>query len=285
MSIDLQDLFDDEGLGAPPLNLDTDYVIRRGRRVRVRRRAAVGTTAFVGAGVVAVGTVALVGSSPFAGHAQQPAEVAAASGGGIQTSATPLDTSTPLPVSTSTASPSADSAATTPPVGYSPSGAPRPTGTGAGVPQGTPPADLAAVTLADPAPGFPVRRWADDVTPETSGPGKPDRWVATFGLAVRPELTSTPTPGTTSGWPNGPEVTIFVGAYSTPIHLSGLGSRAVAGAPTVAGVTGHLAQYTEKGATFSVLYFTTGKFTTEIIGDHVTTAQLVALGDALTGLQ
>jgi hypothetical protein len=285
MSIDLQDLFNEEGLSAPPLNLDTDYVIRRGRRVRVRRRAAVGTTAFVGAGVVAVGTVALVGSSPFAGHAQPLTGVAAASGGGIQTSLTPPDASTPPAVSSSTASPSADSAATPPPVGYAPSGAPTPTGTGVGAPQGAPPADLAAVSLPNPAPGFPLRRWADDVSPETSGPGKPDRWVATFGLAVQPEPTSTRTPGMPSGVPNGPEVTIFVGAYSTPVHLSGLGSRALAGAPTVAGVTGHLAEYTEKGTTFSVLYFTTGKFTTEIIGNNVTTEQLIALGDALTGLQ
>ena len=58
MSIDLQDLFNEEGLGAPPAKLDTDYVIRRGRRVRVPRavgsssptggdspRAAVGETA------------------------------------------------------------------------------------------------------------------------------------------------------------------------------------------------------------------------------------------------
>ena len=111
MSIDLQDLFNEEGLGAPPAKLDTDYVIRRGRRVRARRRAAVGTTAFVGAGVVAVGTVALVGSSPFAGHAQQPTGVTAASGGGIQTSATTLDTSTPPP---------------TPPRLLPPSGTPRP---------------------------------------------------------------------------------------------------------------------------------------------------------------
>jgi len=50
-------------------------------------------------------------------------------------------------------------------------------------------------------------------------------------------------------------------------------------------VVGHLAEYTEKGTTFSVPYFSTGEFTVEISGDGVTTAQLVALGDAVTGRQ
>ena len=80
-----------------------------------------------------------------------------------------------------------------------------------------------------------------------------------------------------------PEVTMFVGAYSKPVHLSG--SQPLPGTPEVARVVGHLAEYTEKGTTFRCLYFTTGKFTVEIIGSNVTTEQLVTLGDALTGLQ
>ena len=256
MSIDLQDLFDEEGLGAPSARLDTDYVIRRGRRVRARRRAAVGTTAFVGVGVVAVGSVALVGNTSFGGHAQPGV---GAAGSGLTVSASAAVTSSLPPAVT-------------------PSGMPFPSGASAA--QETPPADLAAVALVNPAPGFPVRRWNDDVSQES-----PTRWVAQFGLAVRPELTTTSSPGQTSGTPNGPEVTIFVGAYATPVHLSGLKPRPVAGSPAVAGVTGHLAEYAEKGTTFSVLYFSTGKFTVEIIGSSVTTAQLVALGDALTGLQ
>ena len=257
MSIDLQDLFNEEGLGAPAAKLDTDYVIRRGRRVRARRRAALGTTAFVGVGVVAVGSVALVGNTSFGGPAQPG--VGTAAGVGLTASASGAVTS------------SAPQAGT-------PSGTPIPSG--ASVAQATPPADLAAVALANPAPGFPVRRWKDLVSQES-----PTRWVADFGLAVRPELATTSSPGQTSGTPNGPEVTIFVGAYSTPVHLGGLKPRPVAGSPAVAGVTGHLAEYAEKGTTFSVLYFSTGKFTVEIIGSGVTTAQLVALGDALTGLQ
>jgi hypothetical protein len=276
MSIDLQDLFNEEGLAAPPANVDTDYVIRRGRRVRARRRAALGTTAFVGVGVVAVGSVALVGNTSFGGQAQ--AGVGAAAGSGLTASASGAVTSSPPPAVTPSGSPVPDLSATPPALAVTPSGTPFPSGTS--VARATPPADLAAVALANPAPGFPVRRWKDEVGQES-----PTRWVADFGLAVRPELTTTSSPGQTSGTPNGPEVTIFVGAYSTPVHLSGLKPRPVAGSPAVAGVTGHLAEYAEKGTTFSVLFFSTGKFTVEIIGSGVTTAQLVALGDALTGLQ
>jgi hypothetical protein len=276
MSIDLQDLFNEEGLAAPPAKLDTDYVIRRGRRLRARRRAAVGTTAFVGVGVVAVGSAALVGNTPLGGHA--PSGVGAAAGPGLTASASVTVTTSPPPAVTPSGSPVPDLSAPPPALAVTPSGTPFPSGTS--VAQPTPPADLAAVALANPAPGFPVRRWKDDVSGDYA-----NGWVAEFGLAVRPELTTTPAPGQVSGQPNGPEATIFVGAYSTPVHLSGLKPRPVAGSPAVAGVTGHLAEYTEKGATFSVLYFSTGKFTVEIIGRGVTTAQLVALGDALTGLQ
>jgi hypothetical protein len=187
--------------------------------------------------------------------------------------------SSPPPVVTPSGSPVPDLSATPPALAVTPSGTPFPSGTS--VAQATPPADLAAVALANPAPGFPVRRWKDNVSQETAGAGT--RWVALFGLAVRPAITSTSLTGAVSGTPNGPEVTMFVGAYSTPVHL--LGTRPVAGSPTVAGVTGHLAEYTEKDTAFSALYFSTGKFTVEIIGSGVTTAQLVALGDALTGLQ
>ena len=259
MSHDLQDLFNDAGRAAPPATLDTDYVIRRGRRVRARRRVAVGTTALVsvglvGVGVAAVGSTALVGS-PGTVTPGQSGLATAADPGVIVASATAPVVS---PVPTTSLTP-------------------------ADMP--TPPAALAAVKLADPAPGFPVRRWKDGIGPEQTGPGTPIHWVADFGLAVKPEIMTTSSSGGVSGGPNGPEVTMFVGTYTTPLHLSGLSAHPISGSPTVAGVTGHLAQYTEKGTTFTVLYFSTGQFTVEIIGSHVTPDQLVALGDALTGLQ
>jgi hypothetical protein len=243
MSIDFKELFNEEGRHAPPSTLDTDYIVRRGRRVRARRRASVGASALLGVGVVALASVALASTVPSVGG-----------------------TSAAGPASSASSSPAAK-----------PTGGPTP--------WGAPPADLAAVSLPDPAPDFPVRRFPDSVQPESSGPGNQSRWVSVFGLAASPERTSTPSPGVVVSHATGPKVTIFVGAYSKPVHLSGLKSRSLAGSPEVAGVVGHLAEYTEKGTTFRCLYFTTGKFTVEIIGADVTTAQFVALGNALTGLQ
>ncbi len=243
MSIDFKELFNEEGRHAPPSTLDTDYIVRRGRRVRARRRASVGASALLGVGVVALASVALASTVPSVGG-----------------------TSAAGPASSASSSPAAG-----------PTGGPTP--------WGAPPADLAAVSLPDPAPGFPVRRFPDSVQPESSGPGNQSRWVSVFRLAASPERTSTPSPGVVVSHATGPEVTMFVGAYSKPVHLSGLKSRSLAGSPEVAGVVGHLAEYTEKGTTFRCLYFTTGKFTVEIIGAGVTTAQFVALGSALTGLQ
>lgn len=244
MSIDLQELFNDEGRHAPPETLDTNQIVLRGRRVRVRRRMSGGAAALVGAGVLAVASVAIVSAIPSPGGA--PAA-------GTSVSAVPS------------------------------SSAPKPTG--GPTPTPAAPADLAAVSLPDPAPGFPLRRFPDSLEPESSGPGTQSRWVTTFGLAVSPDVTSTPSPGNVVGHATGPEVTIFVGAYSNAVHLSGLKSHALPGSPNVAGVQGHLAEYTEKGITFQCLYFTTGRFTVEIIGANITTTQFVALGDALTGLQ
>jgi len=252
MSIDFKELFNEEGRHAPPSTLDTDYIVRRGRRVRARRRASVGASALLGVGVVALASVALAGTVPSVGG-------------------------------TSAAGPASSSSAAGPALTASSSPAANPTG--GPTPWGAPPADLAAVSLPDPAPDFPVRLFPDSVQPESSGAGNQSRWVSIFRLAASPERTSTPSPGVVVSHATGPEVTMFVGAYSKPVHLSGLKSQSLAGSPEVAGVVGHLAEYTEKGTTFRCLYFTTGKFTVEIIGADVTTAQFVALGNALTGLQ
>ena len=252
MSIDFKELFHEEGRHAPPSTLDTDYIVRRGRRVRARRRASVGASALLGVGAVALASVALASTVPSVGG-------------------------------TSAAGPASSSSAAGPALSASSSPAAEPTG--GPTPWGAPPADLAAVSLPDPAPDFPVRLFPDSVQPESSGAGNQSRWVSIFRLAASPERTSTPSPGVVVSHATGPEVTMFVGAYSKPVHLSGLKSQSLAGSPEVAGVVGHLAEYTEKGTTFRCLYFTTGKFTVEIIGADVTTAQFVALGNALTGLQ
>ena len=252
MSIDFKELFNEEGRHAPPSTLDTDYIVRRGRRVRARRRASVGASALLGVGAVALASVALASTVPSVGgtSAAGPASSSSAAGPALTASSSPTAKPTDGPT-----------------------------------PWGAPPTDLAAVSLPDPAPDFPVRLFPDSVQPESSGAGNQSRWVSIFRLAASPERTSTPSPGVVVSHATGPEVTMFVGAYSNPVHLSGLKSQSLAGSPEVAGVVGHLAEYTEKGTTFRCLYFTTGKFTVEIIGADVTTAQFVALGNALTGLQ
>ena len=63
MSTDLHDLFADAYRDAPPSTVDTDLVVRRGRRVRVRRQAVTGTGALLGVGVVVAGSAAFVGTT------------------------------------------------------------------------------------------------------------------------------------------------------------------------------------------------------------------------------
>lgn len=104
MSIDLQDLFNEEGLEAPPARFDTDYVIRRGRRVRMRRRAVASASAVVG--VIAVGSVALAANASFVNPVL--AGGVAAPGSGLNESPWLAGTSSPQPGGTPSASTSAD---------------------------------------------------------------------------------------------------------------------------------------------------------------------------------
>jgi hypothetical protein len=145
----------------------------------------------------------------------------------------------------------------------------------------TKPAGIDAVGLPDPAPGFPIRRWKDDVAP-TSGIGTVDRtyYTATFGLAKYPYATLPGSPG--SQVPTGPEVTIFVGDFPlSPAAVAASDANA-----RVAGATGYLVSGMDKSTPTHDLYFSTGTWTVEIHGfDGVTTAELVALGNALTGIR
>ena len=66
MSLDLADLFDAEGLDAPPPALDRFEVMRRGRTLRRRRQALTGGAALVAGVLVVAGSLAIVGSRPHA---------------------------------------------------------------------------------------------------------------------------------------------------------------------------------------------------------------------------
>ena len=161
--------------------------------------------------------------------------------------------------------------ASAPPTTTSPSGTPKSAE--------PPPAALLEVSLPDPAPGFPLRRWTDDVGLETVGSGERPHWTALFGLGVQPDNAD--------GTPGGPQVTLRVGDFPMPANHGGtIEGHDVVASPEVAGVQGHVTLYSEKGTAIRELYFSTGTHTVEVIGfGGVSTDQLVALGDALQGLR
>jgi hypothetical protein len=163
-------------------------------------------------------------------------------------------------------------------------------------PTGPVPAGLAAVALPDPAPAFSVRRLPDGVRPTSvaSLSGTTAQWVATFVLA-------TPDAGSGAG--------VYVGTYASPLSddqntvatpgfvttgyvidgkpaaLYGADSNEPATEPVLETrtVQGHV------GYVFATnyahgLFFSSGRFSVTIVGD-CSTDQLVAVGDALTGLQ
>ena len=296
MTDDLSTLFADAYRTAPPSTLDPDLVVRRGRRVRARRQAVTGTGALLGVGVVVAGSVAFVstathpvtgGVGTVAGTGPSPSGI---DPGFTGTSATPGD-----PSATPSPTPSGATPVDSPPGLFDSSSSPSPwkSGDPAPVPSGAPssievglnletkPAGIDAVGLPDPAPAFPIRRWKDSVAP-TSGIGSVDRtyYTATFGLAKYPYATLPGSPG--SQVPTGPEITIMVGDFP-------LSAKAVAAAEAnalVAGTTGYLVSGSEKGTPTHDLYFSTGTWTVEIHGfGGVTTAELIALGNALTGIR
>lgn len=261
MSLDLQELFDSAGLDAPPTRVDLEDAVARGRRLRARRRTTVGGALVATAGAVAASVLLVsgLGSSPAA---VGDLLVGPALGGGT-TSAAP------------------DPA---------PSSGP---GTGEVLPDGegltpTQKSRLAAVALPDPAPGFPVRRWPDSSrigsTEFTRGESAS---VRTWGLAVTPAKVTTDANGNVGGIPLGPEVTLFVGYFSLPAHgkgLSGQREKLVADVD-VAGGRGWVTTGSDKGSPTRNLYVGTGEMSVWISGiDGVTTEQLAALGNALTGL-
>ncbi|MGN6132246.1 MAG: hypothetical protein ACTHOK_18055 [Nocardioidaceae bacterium] len=268
MSIDLEELFQQAGSHAPASGIDPDLVVRRGRRLRARRRAVAATT-----GLVAVGAVAL-GSVVAAGALQPRAAGPAGFATSAPTAAAPSATGGPTPSEPTPAAPTP----TAPTVGRTtPSGeAPAPTRAG-----------LRQVSLPDPAPGFPVRRAPDSVERMAVGPTPGESWVKTFLLAAAPAVETTDAAGNVSGTPTGPEATVFVGGMpeASPGADGMIAGRPVVATPTVAGVTGYVTAGGEKGTPVSTLYFTRGRLSVEVVGfGDVPVRRLVDLGDALTGL-
>lgn len=244
MSLDLQTLFDEAGYDGPAGDVDCDYIVRRGRRARARRQVLVGGAAILGAGVVAVAGSTVV-------H-----DAGSSVPGGSASSGQPATSGS----MTATPSPSL-------PVGVA--------------------GQLEGVTLPDPAPGFPIRRVPDSAPRQVSLDGYADQqyWARSFLLAAKPEITTTDATGNVGGQPTGPEVTMVVGTFPTQPSASQITGQTVSSHPQVAGVVGTAYTGQEKGVPMMTLAFQVGPFAVHIFGSGgATLDQLVALGNALTGL-
>jgi hypothetical protein len=257
MSTDLEQLFRDSTSTAPTSRIDLDTVVRRGRTARrrhqVRAAATVGVTGAIVVGVGALATSGHVatGSSAAAGGSSAPGPVSV-------TVTASANAPRPTP-SDGTASAVATPAPPDTTVG------PKPVASDA-------PADLRAVALPDPAPGFGPRRFPDSVALTenlnlVTGPF----WTATFGV------------GDESG--TGKQATVFVGAFPMPATSGtptlGASPGPITDTPTVAG---HQAYVTHDGSQ-TILYFRTARFTVQVCGLNATIEDLVTLAESLRGIE
>ncbi len=146
-------------------------------------------------------------------------------------------------------------------------------------------AALAAVSLPDPAPGFPYRLIADGAPSQATVDGQ-QYWIRNFDLAVKPETTTTDSSGTVTGEANGPEAVVQVGTFPLPGDGGVVDRHPIVERPDVAGTTGVVVRYNARdGSPVAALYFHAGAFTASVMGfGGVTTDQLTALGNALTGM-
>ena len=274
MSIDLHDVFAHAGKDAPPSSVDADLVVHHGRRLRARRRRVAASALVLGVGAVAFASTAVASGLPWGGPSGSV--VGPAAGGSAAPTATaslgvpPTGSVAPSPPSASVSSPPATPSV--PPAGTQL----RPDRAG-----------LATVSLADPAPGFPVRRAPDGLEQMPMGPAGSTVWVRTFLLAAGPATETTDAAGNVSGTPTGPEVTVFVGALeqARPDLDGTIDGASLVASPAVAGGVGYVTEDAEKGTPRTTLYFSAGAFQVEIHGfGDVTQQQLVDLGNAIDGL-
>lgn len=146
-------------------------------------------------------------------------------------------------------------------------------------------AALQAVKLPDPAPGFPYRRQPDKVA--LTQIGRETYWVRSFLLSETPTVTSTDASGNvTHAGPALAQATIQVGTFPIPQpDKVVIGGQTASSHPPVAGVTGTAITQQRDGVGEVDLYFAVGGLNVQIVGTGgATLDQLVALGDALTGL-
>lgn len=285
---------------AVPAGLARTALRQAKRRGRVQQAASV-TAAVAVAGAGVTGGVWAHGRTTR-GSAGGASTLAGGTLAGPASSASPTascyDTTSPTPyviASPSAGSVTAGSAA--PGSSSQPSKAARPAKTapvvagpvaGSGAPSagepaaGSASAAIGGVRLPDPAPGFSLRRGTDSVDPTGIGDGT--YWTATFLVAEKPGLTSTPAPGIVEVEPTGPEATVLVSdghpfaLSSSPSEIDGI---PVTGTVTVHGYRGYVTRTCDQ----TDIYFTSGRFDVLLAGFGTNDAQLVALGNAIEGLQ
>jgi hypothetical protein len=145
-------------------------------------------------------------------------------------------------------------------------------------------AALAAVSLPDPAPGFP-HRLIPDLEPRLITVDGQRGWVRQYSLAVEPETTTTDANGVESRQAAGPEAVVTVSTFPRRESDGQVDGHPIVARPSVAGTTGSQVEFQVGGASVVGVSFEKGRFTVAITGiEGATPEQLIALGGALTGL-
>jgi len=128
---------------------------------------------------------------------------------------------------------------------------------------------LSAITLPDPAPRYPVRKWKDATPLIGIGPVTSVR-SRSFGVMKTPYRVEG-----TGRFPTGPEVSIYITRAATPLEVHGQ----ISGTTTVRGVTATVL----RDGPATEIHAVVGDFYVLAYGNG-TDAEMVALLDSLAGL-
>jgi hypothetical protein len=233
----------------------------RGRRVQLAATAA--------ASVAAVGAVAATGVALQ--HGPRGGGAASTLGGGLPSpTGSCYDTASPKAALSAVSSPGATHRSVTM--------------------SQVPSQQIQAVKLADPAPGYSLRREADSLAPTGFGPSS-EYWTATFLLAQKPGVSHTLAEGAVETDPTGPEATVLV----VDGHPFDLDDPATLEGVPVSGTTtvlGHDAWVTN-ACDQTDIFFSTGRFQVLLAGfpggddnaQATNIARLTAVAEKLQGLQ
>ncbi|HVU73876.1 MAG TPA: hypothetical protein VHE83_13005 [Mycobacteriales bacterium] len=151
------------------------------------------------------------------------------------------------------------------------------------------PAGLDAISLPDPAPGFPVRRDKDSSFVQSGGDGTEKlEWTRFFAVEQSPVHTQQLGCGSYESSPTGPEATIMVMSRADVPPSDGRtfeGTIAVDGTTTALGHTAYIGHDKGSDDGWVAVQASNDKWTVIASGDSGTTVdQLVTLIDAIEGI-